>query len=58
VCEEDDEEMEGVILEMRVQLVLMLNKLWGRGWGIGKHWWLLPTERLKMGNVGLGSPGT
>jgi hypothetical protein len=54
----DDEEREGVLRGIRVQLVLRLNELWGRGWGIEKRWWLLPIERLRMGNIGLESPGT
>jgi hypothetical protein len=37
VCEEDGEEMEGVIRGTEVQLVPMLDELWGRGWGTGKY---------------------
>jgi hypothetical protein len=37
VREEDGEETEGAIQGTKVQLVLMLDELWGRGWGTGKY---------------------
>jgi hypothetical protein len=54
----DDEEREDVLREMRAQLVLRPNELWERKQEIEKCWWLLLTERLNPGNVGLGSLGT
>jgi hypothetical protein len=58
VREGNNGEMGDVILGIRVQLALRPNELWELGWGTGKDWWLLPTERLRSGNIGPGNPDT
>jgi hypothetical protein len=52
VREGDGEEMEGVIRGTKVQLVPMLDELWGRGWGTGKRYRLFLIMRLIVGMLG------